>query len=85
MLQGGESPARTGVTRRAEVRACREGVGPLAYRGYITSHEPAGGWGRDAEEPAAIGRMVPCEYVVDCPDRAASCYPFGCGNAAPSQ
>ncbi len=42
MSQGGESPARAGVTGRAEVRACQEGVGPLAYRGYVTTHEPAG-------------------------------------------
>ena len=41
--QGGESPVRTGVTGRAVVRACREGVGPQAYRGYVTTHEPARG------------------------------------------
>ena len=45
--QGGESPVRAGVTGRAMVRACREGVGPLAFRGYATTREPAGGEGRD--------------------------------------
>ena len=59
VLQGGESPARAGVTRRAEVRACRDGVGPLAYRGYVTSHGPAGGEGRDAEQPEVTGEETP--------------------------
>ena len=54
------------------VRACRD-VGPLAYRGYETTHEPAGG---EWVVTAATGRMVTCEYVVDAPVRPPGCcYP----------
>ena len=75
---------RTKVTGQALVRACWEGVGPLAFCGYATTHRPAGGEGQDAVQPAAIRSLVTCEHVVDFPVQAALCYPCGCRASAPS-
>ena len=39
----GKPCADWGYREGGGVRACREGVGPQAYRGYVTTHEPARG------------------------------------------
>ena len=75
---------RTKATGLVLVRACWEGVGPLAFCGYATTHRPAGGEGQDAVQPAAIRSLVTCENVVDFPGQAALRYPCGCRASAPS-
>ena len=75
---------RTKVTGLVLVRACWEGVGPLAFCGYATTHRPAGGEGQDAVQPAAIRSLVMREHVVDFPGQAALRYPCRCRASAPS-